>query len=80
MIVAKEEKGERRTNAFWIRCIIGLMALSFIGCQAPEPETVEFKTYGVDWELQEKALEADSSVAQPSNPTLESIRKSFSGF
>ena len=80
MIVATEEQGARRTNAFRIRCIIGLMVLSFIGCQAPESETVEFKPSGVDWDLQEEALEADSSVARPSNPTLESIRKSFSGF
>ena len=79
MIVANENGG-RRTNAFWIRCIIGLMALSYIGCQTPEPETGEFKPPSVDWELREEALEADSSVAQPSNPTLESIRKSFSGF
>ncbi|MEE3076368.1 MAG: hypothetical protein VX739_11875 [Planctomycetota bacterium] len=80
MIVATKEQGERRSNAVLICCIIGLMALSFIGCQTPEPETVEFESSGVDWELQEEALEADSSVARPSNPTLESIRKSFSGF
>ena len=79
MIVANKNGG-RRTKPVWIRCIIGLIALSFFGCQAGESETVEFKPSHSDWELQEKALEADSSVAQPSNPTLESIRKSFSGF
>ena len=62
MIVATDEQGERRTNAFWIRCIIGLMVLSFIGCQAPEPEAVEFKPSGVDWELQEEILEAIRTV------------------
>ena len=77
MIVATEEQGARRTNAFRIRCIIGLMVLSFIGCQAPEPETVEFKPSGVDWDLQEEALEAESSS---SNPTFEAIGNAFSGF
>ena len=80
MIVATEEQGARRTNAFRIRCIIGLMVLSFIGCQAAEPETVEFKPSGVDWDLQEEALEAKSSSSQPSNPNLEAIGNAFSGF
>ena len=77
MIVATEEQGARRTNAFRIRCIIGLTVLSFIGCQAPEPEAVEFKPSGVDWDLQEEALEAESSS---SNPTFEAIGNAFSGF
>ncbi len=79
MIVASEEQGERRTNVVVIRCVIGLMALSFIGCQTPEPETVEFKPTG-EWELEEEIREAESRSSQPSNPNLEAIGNAFSGF
>ena len=79
MIVATKEQGERRTHAVLICCITGLMALSFIGCQTPEPETVEFKPTG-EWELEEEIREAESRSSQPSNPNLEAIGNAFSGF
>ena len=79
MIVANKNGG-RRTKPVWIRCIIGLIALSFFGCQAGESETVEFKPSHSDWESQEEVLEAKSSSSQPTNPNLEAIGKAFSGF
>lgn len=81
--VSKTQRDPRRSVSVLI-AVITLNLLFFGGCTKPEPETVEFQPSGANWEMSEISHErrsrADSRFTRPSNPTLEAIGETFSGF